>query len=165
MERIASFQLEAKQAGGPWSSGGLVAGESGCFLDRTCDGKQVVDFGRLKELQNTRPHSGGDEPDTPVLAADKMANDEAKTARVDVGDFREVEDIQLSRVTRRGFRLEEVLEGCGSQGGVHISRSKGAGEAKDQGVGCLPLRAFDVEAGTLPDLSGCDGHRISTVWI
>jgi len=121
----------------------------------------VIYLGGLEELEHSVADTGGDEADTFVLATDEVADDEAETARVHIGNVRKVEDVDRSGMAWSRFRLEEVLEGGGGQSGVHVAGRKWTGKAEDQAVGNLVLRAFDMEAGTLPDLSRNSGHRVS----
>ena len=133
----------------------LMRAEGSSFFNRASDRKQVIDPGCLKELENARSDSGSDETYTFVLTANEVADDEAEATGVHVGNVGEVEDGELRRVLRRGFSFEEVLKGGGTEGGVHVSGGEGAGETKDERGGGAALRAFDVEAGAFPDLSGC----------
>jgi len=125
------------------------------------DWKQVIDLGHLEKLENPRAHPGGGELNALVLAADEVPHDQTETAGIHIRHIREIEDIHVRRVSRRGFRLKEVLQSCGRERGIHVPGGKRPGESEDERAGHLPLRAFDVEAGAFPDLGGCSGHRVS----
>jgi len=73
----------------------------------------VIYLGGLEELEHSVADTGGDEADTFVLAADEVADDEAETARVHIGNVRKVEDVDRSGMAWSGLCLEEVLEGGG----------------------------------------------------
>src|SRR5258708_34668881 len=107
---------------------------AGCLVDVRSDRKEMVGLGGPEELKNTRRHTGGNEVDSLALAADKVADDEAQTAGVHVRDFGEVEDVDRRNVLGRlGF--EDIAQGDGAKGGVHVARGEGAGEQKDDRIG------------------------------
>src|ERR1700739_68100 len=131
--------------------------EVGCLVDRGSDREEVVSLGGYQELQNAGGYAGGDEVHTVVLAADEMPDDKAKAAGVHVGDFSEVEDVDLWRVQGRiGF--EDIAQCEGREGGIHIASREWSGETKDDRAGRRVFFALDGEGSAFPDLSLHAGH-------
>jgi hypothetical protein len=57
------------------------------------DGEQMVDLRGFKEIENAGSYPGCNEPDSFILAAHKVTNDKAETARIHVRHFSEIEDV------------------------------------------------------------------------
>jgi len=132
--------------------------EAGCLLDSPGDGKQVVGLCGFEEIENAGRYAGSDEPDTLVLAADEVTDHKAEAAGVHVGNFGEIEDVDRRRGTmRRG--IEDIVQGHGAQGGIHVPSCKWTGEAKDDGICGGVLPTLDGEGGAAPDLILYIRHR------
>ena len=57
------------------------------------DGEQMIDLRGFKEIENAGSHPGRNEPDSLILAAHKVTDDKAETARIHVWHFSEIEDV------------------------------------------------------------------------
>src|ERR1700739_1117647 len=133
--------------------------EVGCLVDRGSDREEVVSLGGYQELQNAGGYAGGDEVHPVVLAAHEMPDDQAKAAGVHVGDFSEVEDVDLWRVQAwSGF--EDIAQCEGSEGGIHVACRERSGETEDNRIGRRTLLALDGESSALPDLSLHAAHSL-----
>jgi len=111
-------------------------------------------------LQNTRGNPGRHKVDTLVLTTDEMADDQAETAGVHVGDFSEVEDIDLWAGVRR-VGLKHIAQSDGSESGIHVARGEWTLEPKYDRFRGRVVLALDGERGTFPNLSLNAGHSIS----
>lgn len=134
--------------------------EAGSLIDRGGHREEVIGPGGFEQLQDTRCDARGDEVDSLVLAADKMADDQSQATGIHIGNFSEVEDVDPgSGVGRIG--LEHVAQGDGSECGVHVASSERARETKDDCLVGRVILALDGEGGTFPDFSLHTGHSIS----
>ena len=84
----------------------------GSFFNRTGHGKKVIHLRGLEKIENPRAHTSCDEMDAFALTADKVSDNQAEPAGVEIWDFGQVENIGGRGVVRIRLRFEEVLERC-----------------------------------------------------
>lgn len=118
------------------------------FLKRGHTDNEAIDMSHVKKLENSGTNTGEYQPRTSGIAADLMANQDAKTGRIHVRHTAEIENLEY--ITVPVFRGEQLAHLMRAERLVHVARGEGPGEAKDPRSRSSAIYKFDGEVRALP---------------